>query len=838
MGSIVNGDVELLAAETLLHLKAVPGVRDGREDGDAVRIRADAADALGAADHDGRGRAGEPVYMGTSLERRRLALGELAVYIRLEHADLGLVVQARGRGLEEILERAVAVAQQALGQDQPALRLREDTAVLLGVRIEDVHERAVEEVLLVGRLEELGAIGRVQDAVDALHGLVSLLGGREAGDDRPALRVEPHVRLGILLGADDLAGVADVADETVLVPALLEGVAQLLLHVVEVGDVVGVALVLGHGAHHVHRVIELERHERGLALRAHAQAVVPVRMQTGGHVMVAHVLHGEADRALEVVIDRVLAAVRIDDRLVQERLVAALADVLHDGREEPERIVCTVGRMAGLLDVIRVVRGVLVAGVMGELDQRQTAAVVDLCGQHEADLLGRHLGVEVDDALDVLHGVAVAVAVAQAAVHERCRTRPDEGDEALVRVPDVHHVVELVRGRLDLEVAELAVPEGLEVGDLGVDGAGCLVALHDRGGLGVVLLTEQIDQLTGLAGGEGDLGAQGAAGVGVEIHRIIALALLDHDRRGVGAVRPNELVEVAAAVEHVSTDHAEEALAVVGAVGPLAGILVDVLEDLVPLALGAGDEERVLEVDLILLIVVVVGELHEAEHGERAGLVGGIGDLGAPYLIGLAGGDVVGRLGRDAGIGGGHDGIRRAVAALALVLVEGLADGLPGGRPEVAALGVAQVDVSARQRHHGIEAESEVASIRAGLHEAVACGVIGDDGTVGGVAEVVDPGRGGIRAGDDIFLVGKVEVAVLHDGLSFMVNFSGGRVARYTYFYCTISSCVLQAFFHRMVTFFRHDEKRPLGSWCKGGASYYVLGCRTGRLTPRCRTSW
>ena len=58
------------------------------------------------------------------------------------------------------------------------------------------------------------------------------------------------------------------------------------------------------------------------------------------------------------------------------------------------------------------------AGVVVELNKRKSAAVAYLSGKHEADLIGSHLRVKVDDTLDVLNGVTVAVAVAEAAVDE------------------------------------------------------------------------------------------------------------------------------------------------------------------------------------------------------------------------------------------------------------------------------------------------------------------------------------------------------------------------------------------------------------------------------------
>ena len=66
--------------------------------------------------------------------------------------------------------------------------------------------------------------------------------------------------------------------------------------------------------------------------------------------------------------------------------------------------------------------------------------------------------IQMNDTLNVLYSIAVAVAVPQTAVYKRCGTGPDKGDEALISVPDVDHVVERIRRCADLEMVQLAVP--------------------------------------------------------------------------------------------------------------------------------------------------------------------------------------------------------------------------------------------------------------------------------------------------------------------------------------------------------------------------------------------
>ena len=157
MGGVVHRDVEALAPEGLVHGEAVPFSGDGGADNQAVGGGTQAQDTLHAAHHHGRGGAGQPMHMAAAGLGRLVALDELAVHVGLDLAQLRAVVVGRGAGLGEVLEGAAAVAHQGLGQDRPALGLAEDAAVLLGGGVEQLHQRAVEVVLLVAGRHDLNA---------------------------------------------------------------------------------------------------------------------------------------------------------------------------------------------------------------------------------------------------------------------------------------------------------------------------------------------------------------------------------------------------------------------------------------------------------------------------------------------------------------------------------------------------------------------------------------------------------------------------------------------------------------------------------------------------------
>ena len=63
-----------------------------------------------------------------------------------------------------------------------------------------------------------------------------------------------------------------------------------------------------------------------------------------------------------------------------------------------------------------------------------------------------------DDTLDILNGITVAVTVSFATVLEGSCSGPGKGNETLVSVPCVNHAVEGSTWSVNLEVSKLCVP--------------------------------------------------------------------------------------------------------------------------------------------------------------------------------------------------------------------------------------------------------------------------------------------------------------------------------------------------------------------------------------------
>ena len=335
-----------------------------------------------------------------------------------------------------------------------------------------------------------------------------------------------------------------------------------------------------------------------------------------------------------------------------------------------------------------------------------------------------------DDTLDILNGISVAVAVSESAVDKRSSSRPDESDEALISVPYIYHVVELIVRCADLEVIELAVPVVNKLLELCVDLACLLILSHDSLSCLGILLSYDVDDLCCLSGSKLCIRLESAAGIGVVVHSSVALAVLNSYGVAVGPVRSDKAIEVSVCRNNVSAHKTEESLSVVAAFSVLAAVLVDMLNYLVALKACSCDKKCILEVYLILLIVVLVCELTEAEQRQISLLVGVVCYLNSPYLIGLVERNIVSDLGLDAGILAGNSGISGTVTALGLILIEGLAYRLPCGAPEILSFIISYVYISSRKTDIGVETIAEYSSVSAALYKAVSSSVIGNDSAV------------------------------------------------------------------------------------------------------------
>ena len=188
---------------------------------------------------------------------------------------------------------------QRLSQDEPPLRLREDAAVLLDTGVVDDSQRPVKSVLAVRRIHDHCAVSGIQPFENGVKRLVSLLIGSKSADDRPGLRIQPHIGFRSVPVSDHIAVFFETTDETVFVPAqAIQPLPELFLCLSQKSEIFSIFPVLRELLHDPQSIVELECDECGFSRFAQAQAVVPVGMKARRHPVGTHMVHREADGAL------------------------------------------------------------------------------------------------------------------------------------------------------------------------------------------------------------------------------------------------------------------------------------------------------------------------------------------------------------------------------------------------------------------------------------------------------------------------------------------------------------------------------------------------------------
>ena len=757
--------MQMGAPEVLLHFQLLPISGDGGSKAQPVQVGTNAQNAFHTAHHNGGCRARQPVDMGAAKVGAADAFRRLAMAVRLHHPNLRLVVHG-GRGcLHEVFKSTVAVTQQGFRQNQPALGLGEDAAVFLDKGVKAGHQRTVKAVLHIGRRHDHRAVIRIEQFMYPVHRQLGLFVGCHAADHRPGLGIEPHISLRVCPLADDRAVLHKAPDEPVLIPAQgLHGAFQLCLLRIQISHIRGILFALRKLLHNCHCQIELEGNEGGFSRLAQPQAVVPVRVQTGGHSVSAHVVDGEINGPLQMVVNRSFVPIGVGHHLIQQRHIAAFRNVLVNRGEQPEGVVSAVGGMPGFLHIGRIVRRVLMTGIVGVFHQRQSRAVVHLGREHEDDLLLGHFRGQMDDALNVLHRIPIAVAVAQAAVHKGSGSGPQEGHEAVVGIPGVHHGVEFRTGGLYLEPGQLFLPVIVKYPQLLTAGlGGVFVGLQQGFRLAIRLFAYDKGKGFCFTRSQRDFRGQRAAAVAAVIQLVSQIAGLN--ARGVckAAVAAQEFLPVAAVGSNLRPAQAEEPFNL------FFLIFVDGLLNAVSPEVGLGNKQRVLQVYQVLLVIRLVGEFTVAADGQVPNPVRIVPHQNPPNLVLRAQGHIVHCLGVNPRVVCQHVGVGDAVAALTVVLGQILSHRLPGSGPVVPAVIVPQVDV-ASGLVKVVEPIPKNSSIGARLAEAVAAGLIGNNRAVLGGAEIIRPGCRGIRPGDDIFPILIVKIAVFHRFCPFLYS--------------------------------------------------------------------
>ncbi len=310
-------------------------------------------------------------------------------------------------------------------------------------------------------------------------------------------------------------------------------------------------------------------------------------------------------------------------------------------------------------------------------------------------------GIELNEPEQVLVRIAEAHPTPDPGLEEGRRTREVERDHALVLVPDVDHPVDVLAGRRHLEASEQIRPVVAQANECLLDRGRVAItgehradtALVDQLGTGrfelrvplVLEIPEHEDDLPRLARLERQLDVVRAARRPAVRDRVARASLLDGGRPGPAAIRAEERLTL-----RVEADRLLGAGEVGEVVAPLA-VLALVVDDTV-LHLDLAHREVALEVRRVVPRIPET-ELDGAEEREARGGGAVVHEPRPPQLECLAERDEVESLDLDTVATRPDDRVPEPVPAA--VLLEVALSRLPGRRPEVAGLVVANVEIAA-----------------------------------------------------------------------------------------------------------------------------------------------
>ena len=265
-------------------------------------------------------------------------------------------------------------------------------------------------------------------------------------------------------------------------------------------------------------------------------------MQTSRHIVVAQPFHGELNRTLQMVINGIFSAVCIDNHFIIECSVSAFTDILRNRWEQPQGIVCPIGRVSGFLDIFRIIRCIFMTSIVIELDQRQTTAIVYLCRQHKPNLFCCKFWVEVNNPLNILYGIPITIAVPQTAINERGCSRPDKGDETLISVPNVNHIIKGFGWRFYREMIQLFMPELLKGCNFFIHFSSGFIGMQDFICFCTGLATQYENQFLGFARLQSQFCLQCTAGIGVIVQFIVTMSAFHGNWIGIRPIRANKVL--------------------------------------------------------------------------------------------------------------------------------------------------------------------------------------------------------------------------------------------------------------------------------------------------------
>ena len=308
------------------------------------------------------------------------------------------------------------------------------------------------------------------------------------------------------------------------------------------------AAVQGHGGidEMVRSPYEQEG-DHGTFAATQVQAVIPVGSQAPGNPVDAYLAVGKIQDGFHMLPNGAFSFVCIGDNLIKEGKIAALPDVFHDGRDQPEGIV-----RAGIADAVEhpfLIRlrdhgrgfdgTVVLCFEHSGIEQVEPVTFPHLSAEELADPHHAAVRLPVGNAHGVLRGIPVTQSRTSADLDKGRETGEEDVDLTLVEVPDIEGTIHvLVRG-MDLQGGELFLPEVPQACESTVR-AGFVILLP---GLfcGVLPAGAQIkEDAFFLAGAEDQLFPQRSADVAAKLRAAGENTLFDGGRVAFGPVGADE----------------------------------------------------------------------------------------------------------------------------------------------------------------------------------------------------------------------------------------------------------------------------------------------------------
>ena len=308
------------------------------------------------------------------------------------------------------------------------------------------------------------------------------------------------------------------------------------------------------------------------------------------------------------------------------------------------------------------------------------------------------------------------------------------------------------------------MPELLQLINLLITYGNILIACKDLVRIRSLITSQNESQLLCLARSKLQCSMKSTTAVLVVVENAITLTTLYSNRIAIIVIHTDEGFLITIVRSNLLSCHTEETFLAVASVRTLVPVQIDLLQNLVAKEYCVRCTQRILQVYLILIVIIIIRKLCITKYRNLTRLVRCVRHLTSPNLIYLSERHIVICLCLNARILREHCSISSSMMNLALILIQVLANRLPGSRPEISSLIVSDVNVTSRCIIT-VEMITQDTAIGTALNKAVTTRIVGNDRTILRRTKIVTPRSRCIRSGDHIFAVLLIKVTIIHENI-------------------------------------------------------------------------